>query len=98
MDYKTLSEIYAKVDKDFETNQERHRQMWLKEMEEKGIKPFESKPAPKPYCDHPDTMENSTATFFWVVAMVVGAIFKGNWVIWIVSTIIWLKFITRHDR
>lgn len=47
--------------------------------------------------DHPDTMENGTATFLWIVVMVVGAIFKGNWVIWIVATIIWLRFINRKE-
>ena len=47
-------------------------------------------------CDHPNSLENDEATIIWVVIMVVGAIFKGNWIIWIVATIIWRKYITRH--
>ena len=49
-------------------------------------------------CDHPNSLENSEATILWIVVMVVGAIFKGNWMIWIFSTVIWLRYITRHER
>lgn len=47
--------------------------------------------------DHPNTMENGTATFLWIVVMAVGTIFKGNWVIWIIATIIWWRFINRKE-
>lgn len=47
--------------------------------------------------DHPDTMENGTATFLWIVAMAVGTIFNGRLIIWIVATIIWLRFINRKE-
>ena len=47
-------------------------------------------------CDHPNSLENSEATIIWVVVMAVATIFKGNWFIWIVATIIWRKYITRH--
>lgn len=70
----------------------------LKELEAKGLKPFDESKAPNKYCDHPNTIENSTATFFYAIVMLVGSIFKGNWVIWIIATIIWAKFITRHDK
>lgn len=69
-----------------------------KDWEIKGVKPFDTSNVPKKYHDHPNTMENGTATLFWIVAMIVGALFKGNWVIWIVATLIWFKFITRHDK
>ena len=49
-------------------------------------------------CDHPSTMENGTATFFWIVAMIVGAIFQDRLIIWIVATALWLRFITRHSK
>lgn len=49
-------------------------------------------------CDHPNTMENSTATIFYIIVMVVGAIFNGRLIIWIVATGIFLKFITRHKK
>lgn len=46
--------------------------------------------------DHPNSLENSEATILWIVVMAVATIFKGNWIIWIVATIIWRKYITRH--
>ncbi|MEE1085004.1 MAG: hypothetical protein UH850_14855 [Paludibacteraceae bacterium] len=74
--------------------EEKRRKRW----EEDGIKPFEAGPPPKKRCDHPNTMEDSTATVVWIVVMLVGSIFKGNWAIWIIATVVWAKFITRHDR
>ena len=47
-------------------------------------------------CDHPNSLENDEATVVWIVVMAVATIFKGNWVIWIIATIIWLRYITRH--
>lgn len=46
--------------------------------------------------DHPNSLENDEATIIWLIVMAVGTIFKGNWIIWIVATIIWRKYITRH--
>ena len=49
-------------------------------------------------CDHPNSLENNEATIVWLVVMAVAAIFKGNWLIWIIATIIWRRYITRHKR
>ena len=46
--------------------------------------------------DHPNSLENDEATIIWIVVMAVATIFKGNWIIWILATIIWRKYITRH--
>lgn len=89
------TEKYKKEREEFNKQLEESR---LKDLEKKGIKPFDESQIPKKYCDHPNTMENSTATVLWIVVMLVASIFKGNWVIWIVATIIWLKFITRHKK
>ena len=89
------TEKYKKEREEFNKQLEESR---LKDLENKGIKPFDESQIPKKYCDHPNTMENSTATVLWIVVMLVGSIFKGNWVIWIVATIIWLNFITRHKK
>lgn len=48
--------------------------------------------------DHPNTMENSTATIVWIVVMVISLLFKGGWALCILETIIWWKFITRHKE
>jgi hypothetical protein len=47
-------------------------------------------------CDHPNSLENDEATILWIVVMAVATIFKGNWIIWIIATIIWRRYITRH--
>jgi hypothetical protein len=49
-------------------------------------------------CDHPNSLENDEATIVWVVVMAIATIFKGNWLIWIIATIIWRRYITRHKR
>ena len=49
-------------------------------------------------CDHPNSLENNEATILWLVVMAVATIFKFNWIIWIVATIIWRRYITRHKR
>jgi hypothetical protein len=46
--------------------------------------------------DHPNSLENSEATIIWIIVMAIATIFKGNWIIWIIATIIWLRYITRH--
>lgn len=49
-------------------------------------------------CDHPNSLENDEATVVWVVVMAIATIFKFNWLIWIIATIIWRRYITRHER
>ena len=49
-------------------------------------------------CDSFNGLENEEATAVWIVAMILGAFFKGNWVVWIIATIVWLRYITRNKR
>lgn len=82
---------------------------WEKDMRKK-VKEYEQKkeetPPPTPPkqnnfygdCDHPNTMENSTATIFYIVVMIGGAIFNDRLLIWIVASVIYFTFITRHQR
>lgn len=74
--------------------EEIRRQEW----DAKGIKPFDTSQVPPQRCDHPNTMEDSTATILWIVAMVISLLFKGGWALCILETIIWLKFITRYKK
>ena len=39
------------------------------------------------------SLENDEATVVWLVVMVVGSIFNGNWIIWILATVIWWNYI-----
>ena len=49
-------------------------------------------------CDHPDTMENSTATVLYILVMIGSLIFNDFLLMWIVASIIYFRFITRHKR
>ena len=48
------------------------------------------------YSDHPSTMENSTATFFYIIIMLVGTIFIDRLLIWVMASIIYFRFINRY--
>jgi hypothetical protein len=48
--------------------------------------------------DKPCTMDNSVATIWYIIIMVVGAVFKDRWLIWIVATVIWRSHINRKKR
>jgi hypothetical protein len=49
------------------------------------------------YMDRPGTMANGTALLFYIATMVGGCIFKDRYIIWIVATIVYVKFRTRHQ-
>lgn len=96
--YEEMNEWREKWKKEREEFEKELDEMRRKEWEEKGIKPFDMSTVPPERCDHPNTMEDSTATVLWIVVMLVGSIFKGNWVIWIIATVVWAKFITRYKK
>lgn len=92
--YKNLSseeqekELDEFLDEMKREDEEKKRQKEL-QIQKKQENPFKN-------CDHPNSLENDEATVIWIMVMIVATIFKGNWVIWIVATIIWRKYITRH--
>lgn len=45
--------------------------------------------------DHPNTINNGTATIWYIIIMVVGAIFVDRWLIWIMASAIYFPFINR---
>ena len=96
--YEEMHKIFDEVNKEFKERDKKRDEERHKKVELMGLTYINGNTSYKKHYDHPNTMENSTATFFWIVSLVVGAIFKGAWMIWIVSTIIWWKFITRHDK
>lgn len=98
LSHEDYRKIFDEVDKKFKEREEKQDKERLEELAKKGIFPPDPSTYPKKYCDHPNTMENSTATVLWIVVMLVGSIFKGNWVIWIIATVVWAKFITRHNK
>ena len=48
--------------------------------------------------EHPNTMENGTATFFYIATMIIGAIFVDRILIWGMASFIYFSFITRKAR
>lgn len=95
--YEEMRAILDEVKRESKERAERKAEERRKELESMGITPIHIDESKKCY-DHPNTMENSTATFFWIVVMIVGVIFKDRWMIWIIATVIWAKFITRHGK
>lgn len=94
--YDEMRIILDKIEKERNEREERRCQARLKELEDMGLKPFDPNQCPKQRCDHPNTMEDSTATVVWVVAMIVSLLFKGGWILCILETIVWWRFITRY--
>lgn len=102
-------EAYWELDKKYKEEKAKFDAEMLelrkKELAKKGLTLQESKPKTEEeknkeffgWAEHPNTMENSTATFFWLIAVVVLMLFKGGWVLGIIATVIWWKFITRHS-
>ena len=48
--------------------------------------------------DNPSTIDNCTATIWYIIIMVVGAIFKDRLMLWVMATFIWWRHITRKSR
>lgn len=49
-------------------------------------------------CDHPNTLENGSATVIYILVMIAGSIFYDRVLIWCLATFIWFNFITRHIK
>ena len=52
----------------------------------------------EPQFDSMYALENDEATVLYIVGMCVATIFRGNFILWIVFTIIWWNYIHRHDK
>ena len=78
---------------------EAHRQRVL-ERRKKVAEQSPARPIVKqePQFDSMYALENDEATVLYVVGMCVATIFRGNFVLWIVFTIIWFRYIHRHDK
>lgn len=60
--------------------------------------PAEPAPPKKPQYDSPYAMENSTATFLYIITMIVGTLFHDRILVYVAATVIWWKYITRHKE
>lgn len=50
------------------------------------------------YHDSPYTMEDGTATFFYIITMIIGTLFVDRWLIYIAATFIYIMFKRRHSK
>lgn len=96
--YGEMQELRKRREKEEQEFKQKIEEMRRKELEAKGVKPFDKSQIPPQRCDHPNTIEDSTATIFWVAAMIISLLFKGGWILCLVETIIWLKFITKYKK
>ena len=71
------------------------------ELRKQGIDPstIKSIPQKKPHeYDHPCTPDDTFVTVIYVIAMIASLIFKDFWIPWIMLSIAYGKFITRHNN
>lgn len=96
--YEEMRELRKRREKEEDEFKRKREEMRLKELEAKGLKPFDTSQVPPKRCDHPNTIEDSSATILWIVAMIISLLFKGGWFLCIIETVVWLKFITRYKK
>ena len=90
---KEYEDVYGTFE-EREAKREQERLQRIKEREERQRKYEES----IAYMDHPNTMDDGTATFFYIAIMLIAIIFKERWFIWIAATIRYVFHMTRHER
>ena len=76
---------------------EKEREEWYKVQGEVSKDNEYLKKEESPKYDSIYTMETGSAVVLYIVVMVVGAIFNDRWLIWIVATFIFLKYLFRYD-
>lgn len=82
-----------------EINREVRQERLKKELEEEKNNPKpEYKINKEEHFDSPYTMEDGTATFFYIITMVIGTLFIDRWLIYIAATFIYLRFKNRHKK
>ena len=93
---------WAKADIEREKLEKEQKEKEYKEYLAKGGIPIspERSMEEKTYvdADKPGTIDNGTATLWYIIIMLVGAVFNDRLLIWIVATVIWCRHINRKKR
>ena len=95
-DYQEIGRQHREFMKELHENEKEWRRQ---ELERQGIIVDDTNKTKDNFhgdCDSVGYLENWEATVLYIVVMLVGAIFVDRWMIWVPTTIIWLKFILRH--
>lgn len=94
-------EIAKKTRENLKKWNEKQEQTRIEELKKKGIQVNNTQNNQNDFfgdCDHPNTLENGSATVLWLVVAIGALIFKGGWVLSIIATFVWFNFITRHKN
>ena len=93
-----IIEQHAKYKADEEKRQEEEKKRYYASLGQEP--PKERSLKEKMYVDaeHPSTIDNGTATLWYIIIMVVGAVFNDRLMIWVMATVIWWRHINRKNR
>lgn len=97
LSFEQYQEISRKIREEEQKRQERLELIRKEELRKRGVDP-DLQPPIKPKYDHPCTPDDGFITTLYIVGMIASLIFKGFWILWIVLTIFYVKFITRHNN
>ena len=97
MSFKECQEWGKKRIADEEELNKRMTKIRNDELRRRGINPDDQKTI-KPKYDHPSMPEDGFVTFLYIVGMIGSLIFKDFWIPWIILTIVYGNFISRHDN
>ncbi len=76
--------------------QEKERQR--QELIEQRTGPEETSRHRRVEWDNPNSLNNIEATIFWLIVAVGALFFVDGWMLSVLSTFVWWKYITRHYR
>ena len=97
MSFEECQELGRKMKTEKEELNKKMSQIRNDELRKMGINPDDKKTA-KPKYDHPSMPEDGMITFLYIVFMIASLIFNDFWIPWVILTIAYGKFITRHDN
>lgn len=97
MSFEEAQELGKRIRAEKEKRYKIMEQVHQEELRKMGINPDTQK-FTKPKYDHPNTLEDEFVTVLYVIGMVGSLIFKDFWIPWFILTIVYGKFITRHDN
>ena len=97
MDFEECQEWGRRMRKEREELNARRAQIREEELKKMGIKSTDQNNN-KPKYDHPSTPDDGFVTVIYIIGMIGSLIFNDFWIPWIIFTIAYGKFITRHNN
>jgi hypothetical protein len=95
LSFEECQEMGKRIREEEKKRNERIENIRKEELRKQGIDPDAYKNV-KPQYDSPYALENGPATILWLVVAIGALIFKDGWMISVIATFVWLKYITRH--